>query len=65
MIYTSQKLKYALIYVDQEKIDSIEEKLKKLSFVSKISRSQKPFIRTNYEKVKTDKDKKYDYNMGV
>ncbi len=65
LIYTSKKLKYALIYVDQDKIDSIEEKLNKLSYISKTSRSQKPFIRTNYEKVKLDKDKKYDYQMGV
>jgi len=65
LIYTSNKLKYAVIYVDQDKIDSIEEKLNNLPYISKTSRSQKPFISTNYEKVKLDKDKKYDYHMGV
>ncbi len=65
LIYTSKKLKYAVIYVDQEKIDTIEEKIKKLPFILKTSRSQKPFIRTNYEKVVLDKDEKYDYHMGV
>lgn len=65
LIYTSKKLKYAVIYVDQDKVDDIEAKLNKLSFISKISRSQKPFIRTNFEKVNIDKDKKYDYHMGV
>jgi uncharacterized protein YlbG (UPF0298 family) len=65
LIYTSKKLKYAVLYVDQDKIDDIENKLKKLSFISKIDRSHKPFIRTNFEKVTPDKDKKYDYNMGI
>lgn len=65
LIYTSKKLKYAVIYVDQEKIDSIEDKLNKLPFILKTSRSEKPNIRTNYEKVALDKDEKYDYHMGV
>jgi len=65
LIYTSKKLKYAVIYVDQEKIDSIEEKLNKLPLILKTSRSEKQNIRTNYEKVALDKDEKYDYHMGV
>lgn len=65
LIYTSKKLKYALIYVDQEKVDNIEAKLKKLPYIIKTSRSEIPFIRTNYEKVALDKDDKYDYHLGV
>ncbi len=65
LIYSSRKLKYAVIYVDQEELDTIETKLLKLSFVSKVNRSYKPFIRTNYENAKPDKAKQYDYKMGI
>lgn len=65
LIYTSQKLKYAVLYVNREEIEDVEKRLNKLAFISKVSRSQKPFIRTEYETVKQDKEKKYDYNMGV
>ncbi|GGB45009.1 DUF2129 domain-containing protein [Virgibacillus dakarensis] len=65
LIYTSKKLKYAVLYVDQDEIKDIEKKLLKLSFVSKIDHSYKPFIRTNYENAKPDKAKQYDYKMGI
>jgi len=65
LIYTSKKLKYAVIYVDQENIEKIEGKLKKLPYILKTSRSQMPYIRTNYEKVILDKDEKYDYHLGI
>ncbi|MGP4106871.1 YlbG family protein [Virgibacillus sp. L01] len=65
LIYSSRKLKYAVIYVDQEELETIETKLLKLSFVSKVDRSYKPFIRTNYENAKPDKAKQYDYKMGI
>jgi uncharacterized protein YlbG (UPF0298 family) len=65
IIYTSKKLKYAVMYVDQDKIDEIESKLLKYSFVSRVDRSYKPFIRTEYENAKPDKAKQYDYKMGI
>ncbi|MBP1950630.1 YlbG family protein [Virgibacillus litoralis] len=65
LIYTSRKLKYAVIYVDQAELETIVTKLLKLSFVSKIDRSYKPFVRTDYENAKPDKAKQYDYKMGI
>lgn len=65
LIYTSNKLKYAILYVDQNGIEDTEKRLKKLSFVKKVMLSHKPFIRTDYESIKPDKEKKYDYNMGI
>lgn len=65
LIYTSKKLKYAVLYVDQAAIEDVEQRLKKLSFILRITRSEKPFIRTDYEKEKPNKDAKYDYNMGI
>jgi uncharacterized protein YlbG (UPF0298 family) len=65
IIYISKRLKYAVMYVDREKIDEIETKLLKYSFVSRVDRSYKPFIRTEYENAKPDKAKQYDYKMGI
>lgn len=67
LIYTSKKLKYAVLYVDQAEVEDIEYKVMKLSFVSKIERSYKPFVRTDYENSNPDKAKEYDYEykMGI
>lgn len=65
LIYVSKKLKYAVLYVNQTDIENIEKKLNKLSFVIKMTRSQAPFIRTTFETVEKDSEKKYDYHMGI
>jgi len=65
LIYVSKKMRYAIIYIDKSKIDSIEIDLLKLPFVSKVERSYKPFIKTNYENARPDQAKMYDYKMGI
>ncbi|MEC5422806.1 DUF2129 domain-containing protein [Virgibacillus sp. C22-A2] len=65
LLYTSKKLKYAVIYVDQTEVETIEQKLLKLPYVSKVDRSYKPFVQTNFENAKPDKAKQYDYKMGI
>ena len=65
LLYTSQKMKYAVLYVNQDDIDTVENSLLKLPFVSKVDRSYKPFIQTNFENAKPDKAKQYDYKMGI
>lgn len=65
LIYVSKKLKYAVLYVNRDEIDDIENKLLKYSFVSKVEQSQKPFIETTYENAKPDKAKQYDYKIGL
>lgn len=65
LLYTSKKLRYAVIYINQEDMEETERKLLKLSFVSKVDRSYKPFIRTDYENAIPDKAKEYDYKMGI
>ncbi|MFD2760559.1 YlbG family protein [Lentibacillus juripiscarius] len=65
LVYSSKKLKYAVLYTDQDTLERTEAKLRKLPFVSKVERSQKPFIRTDYENAKPDKAKQYDYKMGI
>ena len=67
LIYASRKLKYAVLYVNQEDIEKIEKKLLKHSFVSKVDRSYKPFIRTDFENANPAEAeaKSYDYKMGI
>lgn len=65
LIYVSKKMRYAVLYVNQSDIDSVEEKLLKLPFVSKVERSYRPFLKTDFENARPDKAKIYDYKMGV
>ncbi|WP_217585702.1 YlbG family protein [Lentibacillus saliphilus] len=65
LIHVSKKLKYAVLYVDRDQIDIVEQKLLRQSFISKIERSYKPFVQTNFENAKVDKAKEYDYKMGI
>ncbi|MFC0524018.1 YlbG family protein [Pontibacillus salicampi] len=64
LIYVSKKLRYAIIYVNQEEIESTMDKLSRLHYVSKVERSYKPFINTEFENSKPDKAKEYDYKYG-
>ncbi|MGP4062142.1 YlbG family protein [Halobacillus litoralis] len=65
LIHASKKMKYALLYVNQEDIEFKKEKLERLPFVSRVTSSHKPEIRTDYENAKPDKAKQYDYKMGI
>ncbi|MDC3412810.1 DUF2129 domain-containing protein [Aquibacillus sp. 3ASR75-11] len=65
LIYVSKSEKYAVLYVNQEDLGEIENKLNRLPFVSKTAPSFKPFIPTEYDNAKPDKAKEYDYKMGI
>ncbi|MBD3106847.1 YlbG family protein [Bacillus sp. AGMB 02131] len=63
--YVSKKLKYVVLYTNMDDVDAIAEKLNSYSFVKKVEKSYKPFIKTDYENSKPDKAKEYDYKMGI
>ena len=63
--FVSKKLKYVVLYCNQEEIDSLTEKLQSYSFVKKVEHSYKPFLRVEFENSKPDKAKEYDYKMGI
>lgn len=65
LLYSSQKMRYALIYVNQDDMNQIEERLQKQSFVIKTERSLKPFIRTKFDKKDIAQAKEYDYHIGI
>ncbi len=43
--YVSKKLKYVVLYCNQDEVETIMEKLKSFSFVKKVEPSYKPFLR--------------------
>jgi len=65
LVYVSRKHKYAIVYVNQDQVETAEQKLLRHSFVSKVDRSCKPFIRTDFETRKEDETKDYNYKMGI
>jgi uncharacterized protein YlbG (UPF0298 family) len=63
--YVSKRLKYVVLYCNQEEIDELMIKIKSYSFVKKVEPSYKPFIKIDFENSKPDKAKEYDYKMGI
>lgn len=65
LLYVSRKMRYAVVYVNQSEMDTVEQNLLKLPFISKVERSYRPFLKTDFENAKPDKAKMYDYKMGI
>lgn len=65
LVYASKKMKYALLYVNRNEIETVEERLNRFSFVSKTERSAKPLIETTYETDNLDDEKQFQYRMGI
>ncbi|WP_071459333.1 YlbG family protein [Bacillus massilinigeriensis] len=63
--YVSKKLKYAVLYCNQEEVETLLKKLQSYSFVKKAEPSFKPFLKLEYENSAPDKAKEYDYKMGI
>ncbi|MEJ8778681.1 YlbG family protein [Pseudogracilibacillus sp. ICA-222130] len=64
LMYVSRKLRYAVLYVDIEDVETIEASLLKFPFVSKVDRSYKHLLKTDYENALPDKAKQYDYKTN-
>ncbi|GAA0294116.1 uncharacterized protein YlbG (UPF0298 family) [Gracilibacillus halotolerans] len=65
LVYVSKKMKYAILYVDMEEVDEIMNSLKKLPYIRNVEVSSKPYIKTEFESVKAEDEKEYDYKMGI
>ncbi|HEY4567388.1 DUF2129 domain-containing protein [Planococcaceae bacterium Storch 2/2-2] len=63
--YISRKMKYVQIYVDQQKVDRTIRKIERLPYVKKVVPSYRPFVETEYDVVRPDKAKEYDYKIGL
>lgn len=65
LIYASKRLKYAMIYVDQEEIDQIEKKMNKYKFIKKTERSHLPSIHSQYHEKKSEETRNSLYTFGI
>lgn len=63
--FVSKKLKYVVLYCNQDEVEDLTAKLQAYSFVKKVEPSYKPFLRLEFENAKPDKAKEYDYKMGI
>ncbi|MGX5377153.1 YlbG family protein [Ligilactobacillus sp. LYQ135] len=46
--YISKRMKYVIIYMDQDKVEDTVERLNKLRFVKKVELSNRPFLKVDY-----------------
>ena len=58
-------MKYVVLYCDYVDVDDMIRKLERLPSVKKVQPSYRPFVKTEYENVKPDKAKEYDYKIGL
>ncbi|MDQ0253841.1 uncharacterized protein YlbG (UPF0298 family) [Evansella vedderi] len=63
--YTSRKMKYVVMYCDGENVEETMVKLRSLHFVKEVSMSMRPWLKTEYQNSVPDKEKEYDYKMGI
>ncbi|AOV08368.1 YlbG family protein [Sporosarcina ureilytica] len=63
--YISRKMKYVVLYCNQEDVETVMKKVRQLSSVKRVVPSYRPFLKTTYENAKPDKAKEYDYKAGL
>ncbi len=61
--YISKRLNYVSMYVDADQIDETIRVMQKLHFVTKVERSHRHEIPTEYNNAKPDKAKEFDYRL--
>lgn len=60
IIYVSKKMKYVILYCDQDQLEKTLETLHSLHYVKAVEPSLKPFLRTDFEKINDKRDNGYD-----
>lgn len=63
--YVSKRMKYVVLYCDQDEVEDLVKKLSSFPFVKKVEPSYKPFLKTEFENSRPDKAKEYDYRIGL
>ncbi len=63
--YVSKKMKYVILYCNEDETDQLTNKISSLPYVKKVEKSYKPYLKTKYENSKPDKAKEYDYKVGL
>lgn len=63
--YISKRMKYVHLYCNMDETDHLTKRIEKLPFVKKIVVSHRPSVATEYETIRPDKAKEYDYKIGL
>ncbi|ADU30874.1 YlbG family protein [Evansella cellulosilytica] len=63
--YVSRKMKYVVMYCDEADVQATMERLRSFSFVKDVSMSMRPWIKTEYQSAVPEKEKEFDYKMGI
>ncbi|SDY76841.1 Uncharacterized protein YlbG, UPF0298 family [Evansella caseinilytica] len=63
--YVSKKMKYVVMYCDENQVEATMNKLQSLHFVKDVSMSMRPWLKTEYQNSVPDKEKEFDYKMGI
>lgn len=63
--YVSKKMKYVVLYCDQDKVEETMEKIESLHFVKKVAMSMRPWLKTDFQKTLPESKNEFDYNMGI
>lgn len=64
IIYVSRKMKYVILYCSTKELDQVVEKLRSYSYVKDVQQSYRPYLKTEYEKVKYDEEKEFELKIG-
>jgi uncharacterized protein YlbG (UPF0298 family) len=62
--YVSQKMRYAILYVDEKRADDTIKKLNRLNYVKRVDISKRHELKTEFQNAKRDRAKEFDYKMG-
>jgi len=60
IIYVSKKMKYVILYCSKGDAEQTIEKLNSYPFVKLVQPSYRPYLKTDYEKVRSQNEKKYE-----
>lgn len=63
--YVSKKMKYAIVYCNENELAQTIEKLESINAVKQVEQSMRPWIKTEYQSALPEKEKNDDYKMGI
>lgn len=63
--YVSNRMKYLVLYCDAETCEATMNKLQSLPYVTSVQKSQRPFLKTEFQDPILDEAKAYDYKIKL
>lgn len=63
--YVSKRMKYVVLYCSQDEIHLIKKRIESLPFVKEVQLSELPFLKTEFSNSNREKEKGFEYKMGI